>query len=665
MKQILFLFSILAFSINLAFAQSPKKYALLIGVSEYKRTGDTDVEWWNLNSKPDIAALKQVLTRKFNFSPNEIRTLTTRQETTRQSILSTFKDLVNKVQAGDIVYIHYSGHGAQILDDNGDELDGLDESIVPSDYKTRKDGSRNIRDDEIGIFLNELKTKNPATVIFTFDSCFSGTITRGGRQLVRGESYQGKTPKINPKASADDSSGILPQKSLSSNVIIISATRSDQTAKETDDDSYGKMGALTFGLVKALSESNPNTTYRDIFDRVQSLVSQRVQDQSPQIEGNSDALLLKGIANPTEPYILVTQGQNNSTILQAGSLQGMTKGSKFAIYPIGAKSQKEGNKLTDAEIVQTDAATSILKLSAAIKPELLQGARAFETEHNYGETILRVGFQTNYQPKEILSEIEKFPLVSITKKDDWDIRISKTENKSARGDSGKLLLERADGSKILELENNESLAKNIRNALEREARFRTIRSLENSSPELKIELRVVPVEVEKDTSGRVTKIVKDKEFAPNSEGKIQLSENEFVALEVRNTGYQDAWITILDLTADGKIGPMFPHPRVAMPDNKIVADAKWRRIPLPFVFRITPPFGQEIYKVIATPEPADFSPVLDPVTVRGDAEKVRKATQTPLGKILRAATLTRRSEIGGAAPPNWATAEFRFEVTKK
>lgn len=644
---------------TVTFAQhTPRKYALLIGVSKYERGVDLSEEWWNLNSQADIEALKQTLIRKFNFKPAEIKTLLTKPETTRQSILNAFKDLATKIQPGDIVYLHYSGHGAQILDDNSDELDGLDESLVPSDYKTRQDGSRNIRDDEIGRFLAELKTKNPANVTLTVDSCFSGTITRDGRQLVRGESYRGKIPKVNPKAAADDSSGLLPKEQIGNNFIIISATRSDQTAKETDNDINGKMGVLTYSLIKAFNEANPNSTYRDVFDRVQTLISQRVEAQNPQIEGEVDAVLLKGTANPAEPYFLVSRDSKNNAILQAGSLQGMTIGSKFAIYPNGTKSPADGKKLTDAEIIQLDATSAVLKLTVQLAPAVLQTARAFETEHIYGETLLRVALTDNSAQPKILTELQKISLVELTRDDNWDIKISKSG-------SGKIILERSDGARVLELENNENSAKNIRLALEREARFRTIRSLENSSADLKIELRIVPVEVEKNERGNVSKIVGDKQLNRDENGKFQLNEGDFVTLEIRNTGTQDTWITILNLKSDGTIGPMFPHPKVRGFDNKILADSKWQRLKMPFVFRITPPFGREIYKVIATLEPTDFSPLLDYQTASSNDEQTRDATKSPLGKILRSATLTQRSEIGGAPPPNWATAEVSFEVKKK
>jgi hypothetical protein len=70
----------------------------------------------------------------------------------------------------DLVYIHYSGHGSYMLDKSGDEKDGQDECLVPSDYQT----SGMITDDLINNVLIHI---NPKTrVICVFDCCHSGTI---------------------------------------------------------------------------------------------------------------------------------------------------------------------------------------------------------------------------------------------------------------------------------------------------------------------------------------------------------------------------------------------------------------------------------------------------------------------------------------------------------
>lgn len=649
---------------------APHRYALLIGVEGYKRGVNEDAEWWNLQTAADLTALRQILIRKFGFAPTDIKTLNTKETTTKAAIENGFRELISEVQPGDIVYLHYSGHGSQILDDNGDEIDGLDESIVPSDYASRQDGSKNIRDDEIGKFLDELKAKNPASVTFTFDSCFSGTITRGGgRYAERGESYKGKKPTPNPKAKAKDGTGLLENGTLSNGFVVISATRSDQTAKECDDDKNGSMGALTYALVKAFSAATPGTTYEDVFESVQNTVGQRVQAQNPQIEGNVENALMRGIAIPSEPYINIALDENKNAILQAGSLQGMTKGSRFALFPNGTKSSTEPTKFAEAEIAELDVTTSLLKITPLAGKKIdaasLPTARAFEIEHKYGDTLLKILLpqKDNFlHQAEVSADLQKFPLVALTNQNDWDVKIESAEN------GAKLTLVRADASKLGDVENNADAAKNIRAALEREVRFRTLRGLENTSPDIAIEMRLVPVECETNMRGQCAKVTRDKETSKNENGQPILNEGDFFQLEFRNTGQTDAYVTALELSSDGKINPLFPHPRVAMPDNKIKADGQWKRIPSPFIFRVTPPFGKYIYKAVATREFADFSPLLDAQTAavsRGDGERGGKESQTPLGRLLRSATTAQRSDLGGANPPNWATATINFEVAPK
>ena len=646
----------------------PQKYALLIGVEGYSRGRDEDAEWWALQTAPDVAALKNVLVRKFGFKATDIKTLQTKETTTRASIEQGFKDLIAKVKPGDIVYLHYSGHGVQVADDNGDEIDGLDETLVPSDYVSRKDGSNNIRDDEIGSFIDQLKAKNPASVMFTFDSCFSGTITRGGGRFVeRGESYKGKRPR--PKPGAVEKSGLLENATTSNGFVVISATRSDQTAKETDDDKDGSMGALTYALVKALDKAAPTTTYKDIYESVQTTVGQRVESQNPQIEGSVDNVVMRGLAIPSQPYIKVSVDDNENAILQAGSIQGMTKGSRFAILPNGAKAADEPTKFADAEIVELDAATALLKLTPVagkkIDKNLLPTARAFETEHKYGDNPLKVLVSNGTFPQktEITADLQKFPLVALTTKEDWDIKIEDA--------AGKISLVRADGSKLADIENAPDATKKVRGALERAERFRVLRGLENTTTDISIEMRIVPVECETNQRGQCSKVLRDKETQKNTDGQPILNEGDFFQLEFRNTGKLDAFVTALELTSNGKINPLFPHPSVAMPDNKIISDGNWKRIKEPFIFKVSSkdPAGKYIYKAVATRDFTDFSPLLDAQVIsRGDLpEGTRGSSESkkPLGKLLRAATAGQRSELGGSNPPDWATATTTYEIVLK
>src|SRR5207248_2629720 len=121
---------------------------------------------------------------KFAFRPENIRVLTTPRETTHAAIVEALNKLVSDTQAGDIVYFHYSGHGQPAPDRT--RPDGHVKTIVPSDYVSQHDTSNNIRGDEIGKLLDQLKAKRPANITVTFDSCFSYSAVRGDVLTTRG-----------------------------------------------------------------------------------------------------------------------------------------------------------------------------------------------------------------------------------------------------------------------------------------------------------------------------------------------------------------------------------------------------------------------------------------------------------------------------------------------
>ncbi|MCA1960309.1 MAG: caspase family protein [Desulfomonile sp.] len=177
--------------------------ALLVGVEEYSNPE------YNLKGvKEDVRLLKEMLIRKNIFVDGEIRTLVNK-EATRKAIISTFKDwLINSTKAGDLALFYFSGHGIQVWDENGDEVqDGKDEAILPWDAKVTGDREKRtfrgrtsvafaqkttenvILDDELGDLLKELKGR---TVVFLSDSCHSGSVyKRINPHLVQYKTLEG------------------------------------------------------------------------------------------------------------------------------------------------------------------------------------------------------------------------------------------------------------------------------------------------------------------------------------------------------------------------------------------------------------------------------------------------------------------------------------------
>eukprot|EP00756_Hemistasia_phaeocysticola_P015001 Hpha_TRINITY_DN15380_c0_g1::TRINITY_DN15380_c0_g1_i1::g.89612::m.89612 len=89
---------------------------------------------------------------------------------TKAEILRAFQWLASNNRSGDTLFFHYSGHGGQTRDLDGDEGDGYDETLIPVDYKQ----AGQITDDEI---FARLVAPLPAGCRLTsvMDCCHSGT----------------------------------------------------------------------------------------------------------------------------------------------------------------------------------------------------------------------------------------------------------------------------------------------------------------------------------------------------------------------------------------------------------------------------------------------------------------------------------------------------------
>ncbi|MBT8377123.1 MAG: caspase family protein, partial [Bacteroidia bacterium] len=155
-----------------------EKHALIIAIGNYPaRTG-----WPTISSLNDVPLIKNALEAQ-DFKSENILVITD-NAATRKGIFNAFKQLMKKVKSGDIVVIHYSGHGQQIFDDNGDEVDGKDETIVPYDalvrYTSNYKGENHIRDDELGEVISDFRNKLGARgqLLLLLDSCHSGTASR-------------------------------------------------------------------------------------------------------------------------------------------------------------------------------------------------------------------------------------------------------------------------------------------------------------------------------------------------------------------------------------------------------------------------------------------------------------------------------------------------------
>lgn len=179
---------------------SPIKHALVIGIGKYQ-----DVSWCEIHGNRDVPIVKQMLN---NCGFANIYTLTN-TEATKAKILSMLSELGNQCNTGDIVYIHFSGHGQQITDVDGDEDDGWDEAWIPYDaqmaYSESYKGENHLTDDEIGQWLSRIKSRigDEGKLLVVVDACHSGDSSRdeaGDEVCIRGAKDDFVIPlKVTPK----------------------------------------------------------------------------------------------------------------------------------------------------------------------------------------------------------------------------------------------------------------------------------------------------------------------------------------------------------------------------------------------------------------------------------------------------------------------------------
>lgn len=144
------------------------KRAVIIGINYEGQKGELS------GCHNDANNVKEYLINEQGFSTSNITMLLddgSHTSPTRNNILDAFLDLVTQTQAGDAAFVHYSGHGGKVKDDNGDEADGYDETLIPLDFQS----AGQIRDDELFVTLVGAMPRG-STLTCLMDCCHSGTI---------------------------------------------------------------------------------------------------------------------------------------------------------------------------------------------------------------------------------------------------------------------------------------------------------------------------------------------------------------------------------------------------------------------------------------------------------------------------------------------------------
>jgi len=141
----------------------PKRRALIIGCN-YENNKDATLK----GCINDALEMKKLLV-DLGY---DVKTLLD-SAASRRNMMAALLELRNwtHVEAGNVeIVVHYSGHGSQTVDLSGDEVDGMDEVLVPWDFEL----SGTISDDWLWNTMSHAHCESKW--FFVYDCCHSGTV---------------------------------------------------------------------------------------------------------------------------------------------------------------------------------------------------------------------------------------------------------------------------------------------------------------------------------------------------------------------------------------------------------------------------------------------------------------------------------------------------------
>ncbi|KFZ18906.1 hypothetical protein V501_00944 [Pseudogymnoascus sp. VKM F-4519 (FW-2642)] len=281
-----------------------RRKALLIGINYFGQRGQLR------GCINDVKNMSSYLFENFGYKREDMVILTDdlqnpMSQPTKQNILRAMHWLVKDARPNDALFFHYSGHGGQTKDLDGDEPDGYDEVIYPVDF--RQVG--HIVDDEMHrIMVTPLSPGVRLTAIF--DSCHSGTAldlpyiysTQGilKEPNLAKEAGQGLLSVISSysrgdmggvasnvmgflkKATSGDEAynRTVATKTSPADVVMWSGSKDDQTSADASIASQAT-GAMSWAFITAMKK-NPQQSYVQLLNSIRDELATKYT-QKPQL----------------------------------------------------------------------------------------------------------------------------------------------------------------------------------------------------------------------------------------------------------------------------------------------------------------------------------------------------------------------------------------------
>ena len=685
--------------------QKPNIYALLIGIDYYL----PNRLYKNLKGcVRDISLVADYLLKTLKVPSEQIFKLTSpNPETfeavraqnpppTYENIVAKFDAITEMAQPKDQVYIHYSGHGGRAATIYP-ELKGEgqnDEGIVPMDVGAQ---GRYLRDVELATLVKHMTDKGLVVTVI-LDSCHSGGATRGDCDIRGSESPDlAKRPTDSLVASRDElignwriltegdgsSSGWLPQ---SRDYVMLAACRPTEYAFEYAVNGKERHGALTYWMIDTLTSTTSGLTYKSLHDRVNAKIQSKFPSQLPMLLGEGDRLVFGSDRVSTQYAVTVMKVDENQkqVTLNAGLAQGLSSGTRFAIYPLNTADLSNQQQLAIIEITDVEASSCEAKVLGSdeggigVKGKIEQGAPAVMVSAPV-DLVRRVrlfdqkqaGDKENELPLELVDK-QKEALEAVRQAladSGWVVEVQPDDNQEAHyqvavGKNGEY--EICIGMPLDNLRpplmiDEPNAAQGVVTRLVHLAKYQAVQELDNPASELTDYLEFKLLDHNK------------QPFCDST--NLTLEQGETVYLRVKNTFAQALNVAVLDLEPTWEVSQI-PIRGIDAPFYQL-ENGEEVDIRLRFKLPETKSYEQakEMLKLFATRGPADFRWLKLPSLDREIEKKATRGTRSIgslFDKLLEAVgedadaspSLTRAAVYDPDPNAEWVTKQIQITVRR-
>jgi hypothetical protein len=566
---------------------------------------------------------------------------------TFENVTSSLARITTEAKSGDLVYIHYSGHGTQTPSTSSEysDKDTGDLALVLFDDIL---GSRYLKGLDLAYLLNEM-VKKGLLVTLVLDCCFSGSVVRHGDPKdagIRAVNYDYAVDAAYPqklRTSPDHQVGspqrdahMLPKWLVDPDgYTILTACGPHEKAHELEFEGGERNGALSYFLVRALTslrESDVEITHQSLYQHLRIKFHAYWPRQNPMRYGNKNfSFFGKLISEPKMFSISVFRTlENDRLCLEAGDAHGVCKDDEYAIYPLDLSEDISNIAKYDPVKVRVDTVRGLTSDLVGIEPtsitsQIKTGWKARPlTSLSPRKILVRLMAHVGNQAQWIAAAKQRRFLHLST--EDVGGQPCLFNVKCNEGNEYEILDE--SDQKIISLPtiplDREGALDRVVEILEHLAAFKYFEGIEN---------RISKAPFEHSFTIHLSDAIgHDLEAA----GFLNVNEDDVLSLTVKNLSDKPLYLAIFDLGPSWQIDNLLCQLggcgfEVVPPKNERYSgkkEIKWTMV-VPESFRSQGQYEcEDIIKVFVTSRPISFAPLLLPKimgeSVRGDYNQLSK-----------------------------------------